>query len=77
MAQGFHPSIDLFDETLREGAERAPISASIEAKCELARAIANAGIRTIVVGMFPDVPHNIALLAALLDEQDPPRCASS
>ena len=65
----FHPSIDLFDETLREGSERAPISASIEAKCELASAITAAGIRTLVVGMFPDVPHNIALLDALLDEQ--------
>ncbi|WP_067450461.1 homocitrate synthase [Actinomadura macra] len=66
---GFDTSIDLFDETLREGAERAPISATIEAKCALAGAIASAGIRTLVVGMFPDVPHNIALLDALLEEQ--------
>ncbi|MCK7627382.1 hypothetical protein MUU72_30540 [Streptomyces sp. RS10V-4] len=65
----FHPSIDLFDETLREGSERAPIAASIEAKCRLATAITAAGIRTLVVGMFPDVPHNIELLNALLDEQ--------
>lgn len=66
----FHPNIDLFDETLREGSERAPVSASIEEKCELAGAITAAGIRTLVVGMFPDVPHNIALLNALLDEQE-------
>ena len=66
----FHPSIDLFDETLREGSERAPVSASVEAKCEMAAAITAAGIRTLVVGMFPDVPHNVALLNALLDEQE-------
>ena len=64
---GFHPSIDLFDETLREGAERAPLATSIEAKCGLAKAITSAGTRTLVVGMFPDVPHNIELLGALLD----------
>lgn len=66
----FHPAIDLFDETLREGAERAPLAASIEAKCEMAKAISAAGISTLVIGMFPDVPHNIALLNALLDEQE-------
>lgn len=65
----FHPSIDLFDETLREGAERAPLATSIEDKCTLARAITGAGTRTVVVGMFPDVPHNIELLGALLDQQ--------
>ncbi|MEO6701675.1 MAG: homocitrate synthase [Jatrophihabitantaceae bacterium] len=65
----FHPAIDLFDETLREGAERAPVATSIADKCTLARAIAGAGTKTIVVGMFPDVPHNIELLGALLDEQ--------
>ena len=65
----FHPGIDLFDETLREGAERAPVATSVADKCMLARAIAEAGTRTIVVGMFPDVPHNIELLGALLDQQ--------
>lgn len=64
---GFHPSIDLFDETLREGAERAPLATSVEAKCGLAKAITSAGTRTLVVGMFPDVPHNVELLGALLD----------
>ena len=67
---GFHPSIDLFDETLREGAERAPLATSIEAKCGLAKAITGAGSRTLVVGMFPAVPHNIELLGALLDLRD-------
>ncbi|WP_405935842.1 hypothetical protein OG338_03050 [Streptomyces sp. NBC_00726] len=70
MSSAFHPSIDLFDETLREGSERAPVSASLEQKCEMARAIARTGLRTLVVGMFPDVPHNVALLGALLDEQE-------
>jgi homocitrate synthase NifV len=52
----FHPSIDLFDETLREGAERAPLATSVADKCMLARAITAAG-------------HNIELLGALLDQQ--------
>jgi len=63
----FHSSIDLFDETLREGSERAPLATSVAAKCGLAKAITEAGSRTLVVGMFPDVPHNVELLGALLD----------
>lgn len=70
MHSAFHPSIDLFDETLREGSERAPVAASLEQKCEMAKAISRIGIRTLVVGMLPDVPHNIALLNELLNEQE-------
>lgn len=66
----FHPSIDLFDETLREGSERAPLATSVAAKCGLAKAITETGTRTLVVGMFPDVPHNVELLGALLDLQE-------
>lgn len=66
---GFHPRIDLMDETIREGAERASVPPPFAAKCELAEAIAQIGIRSIVVGMFPDVPHNIELLAELLARQ--------
>jgi isopropylmalate/homocitrate/citramalate synthase len=61
---------DLWDETLREGAERSPLSPSVAEKCEMACALADAGIGTLVVGMFPDVPHNVELLAALLDRLD-------
>lgn len=67
--RAFHPHIDLFDETLREGSERSPIAVSIETKIALARATTRFGIKTIVVGMFPDVPHNIDLLRALVDDQ--------
>jgi isopropylmalate/homocitrate/citramalate synthase len=65
----FHPRIDLMDETIREGAERASVPPPFAAKCELAEAIAQVGIKSIVVGMFPDVPHNVELLAALLTSQ--------
>jgi homocitrate synthase NifV len=65
----FHPALDLMDETLREGAERASISASIEEKYELGKAISDIGIRSLVVGMFPDVPHNIELLKHLIRGQ--------
>ncbi|MFF2074091.1 hypothetical protein ACFVXG_04965 [Kitasatospora sp. NPDC058162] len=36
----------------------------------MAKAISRIGIRTLVVGMLPDVPHNIALLNELLNEQE-------
>ncbi len=65
----FADQIDLMDETLREGAERATIPPTIDSKCDLAEAIAACGVRSIVVGMFPDVPHNIALLEELLRRQ--------
>ena len=65
----FKSDIDLFDETLREGAERASVPPSLEEKCELAEAIAAVGVKTLVVGMFPDVPQNIDFLQALLDRQ--------
>lgn len=60
------PDVDLFDETLREGAERSPLFVDVATKVELARRIVDTGIRTIVVGMYPDVPHNIELTRALL-----------
>jgi isopropylmalate/homocitrate/citramalate synthase len=66
---GFADDIDLMDETLREGAERATVPPTLEAKADLAEAIAHAGIRSIVVGMFPDVPHNIAFLKELVERQ--------
>lgn len=65
----FAESIDLWDETLREGAERSPLAPSVEEKCALGVALSEIGIRTLVVGMFPDVPHNIELLIALLDHR--------
>jgi len=65
----FHASIDLMDETLREGAERSGISPTLDEKYVLGRAIAGAGIRSMVVGMFPDVPHSIELLRVLLQGQ--------
>lgn len=63
------PAPELWDETLREGAERSPLSPTVAEKCRLAEEIARFGIRTLVVGMFPDVPHNIELLQALLERQ--------
>lgn len=65
----FVDDIDLMDETLREGAERATVPPTLEAKADLAEAIAHTGIRSIVVGMFPDVPHNIAFLKELVQRQ--------
>lgn len=65
----FVEQIDLMDETLREGAERATVPPTLEAKADLAEAIARTGIRSIVVGMFPDVPHNIAFLKELVERQ--------
>lgn len=65
----FRPDIDLMDESLREGAERATVPPTLEAKCDLAEAIAACGVRSIVVGMFPDVPHDIELLAELVRRQ--------
>lgn len=61
------PDIDLFDETLREGAERSPLFVDIATKVDLACEITECGVRTFVVGMYPDVPHNIELTEALLN----------
>jgi isopropylmalate/homocitrate/citramalate synthase len=72
----FHPHIDLMDETIREGAERASVPPLFAAKCELAEAVAQTGVKSIVVGMFPDVPHNIELLGALLSSQRAGRIAA-
>jgi homocitrate synthase NifV len=65
----FDAGIDLMDETLREGAERATVPSSLAGKAELAEAIVATGVRTLVVGMFPDVPHNIELLKELISRQ--------
>jgi isopropylmalate/homocitrate/citramalate synthase len=65
----FARSIDLWDETLREGAERSPLSPTVSEKADLGAALSDIGIRTLVVGMFPDVPHNVELLRALLVRQ--------
>lgn len=65
----FHQKIDLMDETLREGAERATVPPDFDAKRRLAGAIAGCGVKTLVVGMFPDVPHNEELLTRLLEMQ--------
>lgn len=62
-------TIELWDETLREGAERSPLSPTVDDKAVLARAIAEIGLKTLLVGMFPDVPHNIELLKRLLELQ--------
>jgi len=72
----FVDRLDLMDETLREGAERATVPPTVEAKCELAEAIAACGVRSIVVGMFPDVPHNIELLEELVRRQQAGRIPS-
>ncbi len=71
----FKSTIDLMDESLREGAERATVPPSIEDKCDLAEAIIRTGVRTLVVGMFPDVPHNIELLRQLVKRQQAGRIA--
>lgn len=60
-------SIELWDETLREGAERSPLSPTVADKLRLADASTGIGLRTLLVGMFPDVPHNVDLLRALLE----------
>jgi isopropylmalate/homocitrate/citramalate synthase len=65
----FVDDIDLMDETLREGAERATVPPTLEAKADLAEAIARTGVRSIVVGMFPDIPHNVAFLQELAQRQ--------
>lgn len=72
----FNSNIDLMDESLREGAERATVPPSIEDKCDLAEAIIRTGVRTLVVGMFPDVPHNIELLRQLVKRQQAGRIAA-
>jgi isopropylmalate/homocitrate/citramalate synthase len=61
----FRIDIDLMDESLREGAERATVPPTLAEKCDLAEAITACGVRSLVVGMFPDVPHNIEFLADL------------
>lgn len=66
-ALNFSDDIDLWDETLREGAERSVLEISISDKLEIAEELSNIGIKTIVVGMFPDVPHNIELLTSLIE----------
>ncbi len=62
----FKHNIDLIDETLREGSERSPYYVDLNTKVELAKQILDSGVRSIVVGMFPDVPENIELLKELL-----------
>lgn len=66
----FNTSIDLWDETLREGAERGTVSSTLQEKIKIAVHLSNIGIRTIVVGMFPEVPANHDLLKALLEKQN-------
>ncbi len=66
-ASRFRRDIELVDETLREGAERSTVSATVEEKADLGIALARAGLRTLVVGMFPDVPHNVALLRRMVE----------
>lgn len=65
----FAGRIDLMDETIREGAERASVAPTLAEKADLVEHIAAIGVRSIVVGMFPDVPHNIALLKELVTRQ--------
>jgi homocitrate synthase NifV len=65
----FKDSIDLMDETLREGAERSSISPRLDDKCELGKKISEIGIRSLVVGFLPHVPHTIELLKRLLELQ--------
>ena len=43
---------------------------SLQEKADLAESIAAIGVGTLVVGMFPDVPHNIALLKELVRRQE-------
>lgn len=66
---GFAGVIDLVDETLREGAERAAISPSLEARCKLAIEITRTGVKSLSIGMFPLVPNSQELLRALLHLQ--------
>jgi homocitrate synthase NifV len=65
----FQDSIDLMDETLREGAERSSISPSLDDKCKLGKAISEIGIRSLVIGFLPHVPHSIELLKRLVELQ--------
>lgn len=69
MVLNFQDSIDLMDETLREGAERSSISPSLDDKCELGKKISEVGVRSLVVGFLPHVPHTIELLKRLLELQ--------
>ncbi len=62
----FKHNIDIIDETLREGSERSPYYVDLNTKINLAQDILNSGVRSLVVGMFPDVPENIELLKELL-----------
>ncbi|GAA5213714.1 hypothetical protein ACFSJ3_02955 [Corallincola platygyrae] len=62
----FRSNLDLWDETLREGAERATISPSFEEKVEVAKSLSDIGVKTIVVGMLPEVPANLSLLKELV-----------
>lgn len=62
----FVPSIDLMDETIREGVERCPIVPDPGELAELAERIAALGLRTIVVGFLP---RHQALLGELLARQ--------
>jgi len=62
----FKHNIELIDETLREGSERSPYNVDSETKVKLAQKILNTGVKSLVVGMFPDVPENIDLLKELL-----------
>jgi homocitrate synthase NifV len=65
----FKERIDLMDETLREGAERSPVSPTVEAKYQVARKLSDTGLKSLVIGMFPDVPENITFLRRLLEGQ--------
>ncbi|MEC4815899.1 MAG: homocitrate synthase [Scytonema sp. PMC 1069.18] len=65
----FHDSIDLMDETLREGAERSSISPSLDEKCKLGKKISEVGVRSLVIGFLPHVPHSIELLKRLVELQ--------
>lgn len=70
MITRFKNNIDLMDETLREGAERSFVNVDISDKVEIAIKLSDIGIKTIVIGMFPDIPHNIELLKKLIILQD-------
>jgi homocitrate synthase NifV len=64
----FAPNIDLLDETMREGAERATINFTLEEKVEVARRVSALGVRSIITGTFPEVPDSVELLRRLVDE---------